>query len=88
MWILKNSQSLLHAMKGNHIDKYESITTWDFSTLYTTIPHADLLKRLNKLIKLALDKNGDSSLLVNERNSYIFLRTMINIYIILMYIVL
>ena len=70
MWILKNSQSLLHSMKDNHIDRYESISTWDFSTLYTTIPHSDLLKRLNKLIKLAFDKNGDASLLVNERNSY------------------
>ena len=70
MWILKNSQSLLHSIKDNHTDRYESISTWDFSTLYTTIPHSDLLKRLNKLIKLAFDKNGDASLLVNERNSY------------------
>ena len=42
MWILKNSLSLLQSIKDNHVDQYDSISTWDFSTLYTTIPHSDL----------------------------------------------
>ena len=70
MWILKNSQSLLDSIKTSHIDEYKSITTWDFSTLYTTIPHSDLICRLKKLIKLTFSKNNDTNLLINCRNAY------------------
>ncbi len=70
MWILKNSQSLLQSISSSHIDKYDSITTWDFSTLYTTIPHSDLIKRISGLINLTFDKNDGKKLLINERNAY------------------
>ena len=70
MWILKNSQCLLQSFKDNHIDQYGSISTWDFSTLYTTIPHSDLLNRLKKLIKLTFEKNDGHLMLVHERNAY------------------
>ena len=70
MWILKNSQSLLQSLKDNHIDQYGSISTWDFSTLYTTIPHSDLLIRIKNLIKQTFSKNDDQFLLVNERRAF------------------
>ena len=70
MWILKNSQSLLQSIKDNHVDQYDSISTWDFSTLYTTIPYSDLLVRVKKLIKLTFNKNEDCHLLVNGRQAY------------------
>ena len=53
-----------------NVDQYDSISTWDFSTLYTTIPHSDLLVRVKKLIKLTFDKNEDCHLLVNGRQAY------------------
>ena len=70
MWILKNSQSLLQSLKNNHVTAYENISTWDFSTLYTTIPHSDLLDRIKKLIKFLFGKNDGQYLLVNERNAF------------------
>ena len=70
MWILKNSQSLLDSIKHNKIETYDSVSTWDFSMLYTSIPHSELLHRLKKLIKLTFDKNNGSNLLVNQRNAY------------------
>ena len=58
MWILKNSKELLLNFKDRK-NKYRSIRTFDFSTLYTTIPHDKLKTRLSSLVKQAfLYKNG------------------------------
>ena len=51
MWILKNSKTLLDNFKSRSLRKVSSISTYDFSTLYTTIPHSKLKSRLESLIK-------------------------------------
>jgi hypothetical protein len=38
MWILKNSKELLEKFQSQDLSKIDSIKTYDFSTLYTTIP--------------------------------------------------
>ena len=43
VWILKNSTNLLSSLRHLRVHKATSIQTFDFSTLYTSIPH-DLLK--------------------------------------------
>ena len=43
MWILKNSTNLLSSLGHLRVHRATSIQTFDFSTLYTSIPH-DLLK--------------------------------------------
>ena len=43
MWILKNSTSLLSSLGQLDVRTATSVQTFDFSTLYTSIPH-DLLK--------------------------------------------
>ena len=43
MWILKNSKELLSSLEHQRVHKADSIQTFYFSTLYTSIPH-DLLK--------------------------------------------
>ena len=43
MWILKNSTSLLSSLDQLDVHTATSVQTFDFSTLYTSIPH-DLLK--------------------------------------------
>ena len=43
MWILKNSTNLLSSLSHLGVHRATSIQTFDFSTLYTSIPH-DLLK--------------------------------------------
>ena len=59
MWILKNSKELLDNLQSHSLTSIHSIKTYDFSTLYTTIPHTKLKARLFELIKNAFKcKNG------------------------------
>jgi hypothetical protein len=39
IWVLKNWKELLENLKAHNFSKIDSIKTYDFSTLYTTIPH-------------------------------------------------
>jgi hypothetical protein len=39
MWILKNSKELVESLKSPNFSQIYSIKTYDFTTLYTTIPH-------------------------------------------------
>ena len=50
MWILKNSINLLPSLAHLAVRKVTSIQTFDFSTLYTSIPHGLLKSRMNKII--------------------------------------
>ena len=53
MWILKNSTSLLSSLSHLGVHRATSIQTFDFSTLYTSIPY-DLLKScMNSIINNA-----------------------------------
>ena len=50
-WVIENSKPVLdHLDKLNKYGKAKSISTFDFSTLYTTLPHNDLVNVLNSLI--------------------------------------
>ena len=58
-WVLQNSDPVLHNMKRiNRKNNAKSIATYDFSTLYTKIPHEKLIKQLILLIDFAFD-GGD-----------------------------
>jgi Uri superfamily endonuclease len=50
MWILKNSKDLLDNLKSRSFSQVSSIKTFDFSTLYTTLPHGKLKTRLKETI--------------------------------------
>ena len=41
IWILKNSTSLLSSLDQLYVRIATSVQTFDFTTLYTSIPHAD-----------------------------------------------
>jgi hypothetical protein len=53
MWILKNSKDLLDNLKSRSFSHVSSIKTFDFSTLYTTLPHDKLKTRLKETIHKA-----------------------------------
>ena len=53
MWILKNSQDLLDNLQSRSFSHVSSIKTFDFSTLYTTLPHDKLKTRLKETIRKA-----------------------------------
>ena len=60
MWILKNSTNLLSSLDHLGVHRATSIQTFfDFSTLYTSIPHDLLKSRMNSIINNAFKhKNG------------------------------
>ena len=59
MWILKNSTNLLSSLPHLGVRKATSIQTFDFSTMYTLIPHDLPKSRMNNIINNAFEhKNG------------------------------
>ena len=68
IWILKNSKELLEHLKPPTFNHVTSIKSFDFSTLYTTIPYQKLNDRLTSSIQNAfIFKNG------NRRYKYLVL---------------
>ena len=68
MWTLKNSKELLEHLKSPDFKRITSIKSFDFSTLYTTIPHQKLKNRLASIIQNSfIYKNG------NRRYKYLVL---------------
>jgi hypothetical protein len=61
MWILKNSKDLLDNIKSSSFSQVSSIKTFDFSTLYTTIPHDKLKTRLKETIHKAFSHRNYGS---------------------------
>ena len=75
MWILQNSKDLLEYIQSRSLSPCNSIKTFDLSTLYTTIPHSKLKKRLRELVQLCfIKKNGKRryKYLVLGRDIYYF----------------
>ena len=59
MWILKNSTNLLSSLSHLGVHRATSIQTFDFSTLYTSIPRDLLKSHMNSIINNAFKyKNG------------------------------
>ena len=73
MWILKNSKDLLDNLQSRSFSQVSSIKTFDFSTLYTTLPHDKLETRLKQTIHKAFShRNYGSKFVVLGYNSTYF----------------
>ena len=59
MRILKNSTSLLSSLDQLDVRTATSVQTFDFSTLYTSIPHDLLKSRISNLVHSAFRKKDD-----------------------------
>ena len=60
MWFLRNSKELLEHLQSPNFNHITSIKSFDFSTLYTTIPHPKLKSRLAAIIRNSfIHKNGN-----------------------------
>ena len=59
-WILDNSLELLEDLKDKRIDFME---TYDFSTLYTALPHDEIKKKFSTIFKKVFDR--ESKLFIN-----------------------
>ena len=61
MWILKNSKDLLENLRSRSFSQVSSIKTFDFSTLYTTLPHDKSKTRLKETIHKAFSHRNYGS---------------------------
>ena len=76
VWILKNSKDLLDYIQSRPLSSCNNIKTFDFSTLYTAIPHSKLKERLRELIQLCfIKRNGQCRykylVLVRDRSYFV-----------------
>ena len=60
MWFLKNSTSLLSSLDQLDVRTATSVQTFDFSTLYTSIPHDLLKSRISNLVHNTFRKKDGS----------------------------
>ena len=61
MWIVKNSTSLLSSLDQLDVRTATSVQTYDFSTLYTSIPHNLLKSRITALIHNSFKRRNGSN---------------------------
>ena len=60
MWILNNSRSLLSSHDQLYVHTATSVQTFDFLTLYTSVPHDLLKSRISNLVHNTFRKNDAS----------------------------
>ena len=52
----------------NRKEKAKSIATYDFSTLYTTLPHDNLIKRLSNVISFGFEGGNRTYIFISKKN--------------------
>ena len=70
-WVIENSKPLIDKLDViNTKKKAKEVSTFDFSTLYTNLPHDDLLRVLNHMIDFAFDGGNRNYLGFNEYSTF------------------
>ena len=57
IWSIKNSGEILNKLKSRGF-LASSLSTYDFSTLYTTLPHYLIKEKLTELIEQTFNREG------------------------------
>ena len=68
-WSVKNSFEVLDKL-NNIQDSFASVDSYDFSTLYTTLPHHLIKDKLSYLIKWSFDKCGSQFICCNSFHAF------------------
>ena len=80
-WSIKNSCEVLNKLKSRGFyasslstydfsTLYTTLSTYDFSTLYTTLPHNLVKDKLVDLIERAFQREGSLYIACNDRNAF------------------
>ena len=67
-WFIKSSSEILDKLKARDVNA-TSLSTYDFSTLYTTLPHNLIIYKLIDLIERTFQREGSPYLACNDRNA-------------------
>ena len=68
-WSIKNSFEILNKLKSRGF-LASGLSTYDFSTLYTTLPHILIKDKLTKLIEQTFNREGSLYLDCNDKNAF------------------
>ena len=68
-WSIKNSTEVLDKLKSRGF-RASSLSTYDFSTLYTTLPHNLIKKKLINLIETTFQREGTIYLACNDKIAF------------------
>ena len=68
-WSIKNSGEVLNRLKSRGF-RATSLSTYDFSTLYTTLPHNLIKEKLINLIEWTFKREGLPYIACNERQAF------------------
>ena len=69
-WSIKNSGEILDKLKARDFNA-TSLSTCDFFTLYTTLPHNSIKDKLIDLIERTFQGEGSPYLACNDRNAFL-----------------
>ena len=68
---VKNSGEILNKLKSRGF-LASGLSTYDFSTLYTTLPHNLSKEKLTELIELTFNREGSLYLACNDKMTFYF----------------
>ena len=68
-WSIKNSGEILNKLKSRGF-LASGLSTYDFSTLYTTLPHNLTKEKLTELIEQTFNREGSLYLACNNKNAF------------------
>ena len=68
-WSIKNSGEVLNKLKSRGL-RATSLSTYDFSTRYTTLPHNLIKEKLINLIEWTFKREGSPYIACNERQAF------------------
>ena len=69
MWIINNSVVVIHTLEDKQL-VINKLSTWDFSTLYTSLPHAKLKTQLHDLLERVFNTRGKSFIATNNFRTF------------------
>ena len=70
-WSIKKSGEILNKLKSR-VFLASCMSTYDFSTLYTTLPHNLIKEKLTELIEQTFNREGSLYLACNDKNAFFF----------------
>ena len=68
-WSIKNSGEILNKLKSRGF-LASGLSTYDFSTLYTTLPHNLIKEKLTELNEQTFNREGSLYLACNDKNAF------------------
>ena len=66
-WILDNSLEFLESLREKRVDHME---TYDFSTLYTALPHGEIKKKFSRLFQKVYDREAKMFINISYKKTY------------------